>query len=199
VVRETKVFLILKHISSRLFFLPGWLFVLTLIISGCGNDQETINAITHQFTGPSMSAKNIEVVFSDSGRIEAKVYSVLLNHYTSNDPYMEFPKGFKVVILDSALNPENTITANYGKRKETQRIMEARGNVFVRNEVKQQQLNTEQLFWDENRRIIYTSAPVKITTLNKVVYGKGLRANESFTDYTILHPYGVMMVKKDSI
>jgi hypothetical protein len=69
----------------------------------------------------------------------------------------------------------------------------------VRNELKKQQLNTEQLFWDENKRLIFTSAPVKITTLNKVIFGKGLRANESFTDYTILHVYGQMMVKKDSI
>lgn len=168
-------------------------------MAGCGNDELTINAIPHQFTGPVMSAKNIDVVFSDSGKVQAKVYSVLMNRYAGNDPYMEFPRGFRVTILDSALNPENIITANYGKRKELLRFMEARGNVVVRNEVKQQQLNTEQLFWDENRRIIYTSSPVKITTLNKVVFGKGLRANESFTDYTILHVYGQMMVKKDSI
>jgi len=89
--------------------------------------------------------------------------------------------------------------ANYGKRKEYTRIMEAKGNVIVRNEVKKQQLNTEQLTWDENRRMIFTSEPVKITTLDKIVFGKGLRSNESFSDYTILHVYGQMMVKKDSI
>ena len=47
--------------------------------------------------------------------------------------------------------------------------------------------------------MIFTSEPVKITTLDKVVFGKGLRSNESFSDYTILHVYGQMMVKKDSI
>ena len=146
-----------------------------------------------------MSAQNIEVIFSDSGKIQAKVTSVLLNRYASPEPYMEFPNGFKVIIYDSVLKTESTIMANYGKRKEYARIMEARGNVIVRNETKNQQLNTEKLTWDENRRKIFTSEPVKITTMDKVIFGKGLRSNESFSDYTIQQVYGQMMVKKDSI
>ena len=188
---------------KRFFSFPVFFCVcpvaILLMLSGCGNDLKTVNAITHAYSGPFMSAKNIEVVFSDSGKIQAKVYSILLNRYTSPEPYMEFPRGFKVNIFDSALRTETTIMANYGKRKEYARTMEARGNVIVRNELKKQQLNTEHLTWDENRRMIYTSEPVKITTLDKIVFGKGLRSNESFSDYTILQVYGQMMVKKDSI
>jgi len=39
--------------------------------------------------------------------------------------------------------------------------------VIVRNEIKKQQLNTEKLTWDENRRMIFTDETVKITTLDK--------------------------------
>ena len=161
--------------------------------------MQSINAITHTYTGPVMSARNIEVIFSDSGKIQAKVCGILMNRYTNPEPYMEFPLGFKISIFDSVLRTSTTISANYGKREEYARIMEAKGNVIVRNELKQQQLNTEKLTWNENKRMIYTSEPVKITTLDKVVYGKGLRSNESFSDYTILQVYGQMMVKKDSI
>ncbi len=168
-------------------------------MEGCGNNLETINAIAQSYSGPVMSAKNIEVVFSDSGKIQAKVYGILMNRYTSPEPYMEFPRGFKINIFDSALRTSTTISANYGKRKEYSRIMEAKGNVIVRNELKKQQLNTEELTWNENKRMIFTSEPVKITTLDKVVFGKGLRSNESFSDYTITQVYGQMMVKKDSI
>jgi LPS export ABC transporter protein LptC len=184
-------------------FLPSFSFscliALLLLLAGCGNDLESVNAITNTYSGPVMSAKNIEVIFSDSGKIQARINSVLLNRFSSPEPIMEFPRGFKITIFDSALRTETTITANYGKRKDFARIMDARGNVIVRNEVKKQQLNTEHLTWDENRRMVYTSDPVKITTLDKVVFGKGLRSNESFSDYTILHPYGQLMVKKDSI
>lgn len=188
----------MKQFSFLPSFFCGCLLAL-LLLAGCGNNLETINAITHTASGPVMSAKNIEVVFSDSGKIQAKVYGILLNRYSTPEAYMEFPRGFKINIFDSALRTETTIKANYGKRKDHTRIMEAKGNVIVRNEAKKQQLNTERLTWDENRRMIYTSEPVKITTLDKVVFGKGLRSNESFSDYTILHVYGQMMVKKDSI
>ena len=112
---------------------------------------------------------------------------------------MEFPKGFRVVMYDSALRVETTISASYGKRIDRTRIMEARGNVVVRNESKNQQLNTEQLTWDENRKTIYSHLPVKITTPDKILYGDGLESNESFTRYEFLNVHGQMMVKKDSI
>jgi len=188
-----------KPFSSPFPFLFAGLMLLLVLLTGCGNNIETINSITHSYSGPFMSAKNIEVIFSDSGRIQAKVNSVLLNRYVNPEPYMEFPRGFKIIIFDSVLRTETSITANYGKRKEFARIMEAKGNVIVRNEAKNQQLNTEVLTWDENRRMIFTSEPVKITTLDKVIFGKGLRSNESFSDYTIQQVYGQMMVKKDSI
>jgi LPS export ABC transporter protein LptC len=174
--------------------LPG-----LFLLAGCGNDLETVNRISSTVSGPVMSAKNIDVIFSDSGKIQARVTSILLNRYSSPEAYMEFPRGFKITIFDSAMNTETTISGNYGKRLDFSRIMEARGNVVVRNEKKKQQLNTERLTLDENRRLIYTSEPVKITTMDKIVFGKGLRSSESFSDYTLLQVYGQMMVKKDSI
>ena len=146
-----------------------------------------------------MSAKNIEVLFSDSGKIQAKLTSVLLNKYEGQNPYMEFPKGFKVVFYDSAGRVESTIAGNYGKQDETSRVMEAKGDVVVRNEAKDQQINTEELTWNENRLLIYSDVKVKITTANKVLFSDGLKANESFTWYEFVNPHGQMTVKKDSI
>jgi len=185
------------HQSVVLLFFPVFS---SLLISGCGNDPGMSGILTESKSGPGMMAKNIEVTFSDSGKIQAKLYSVLLNRYPGgSDPYMEFPKGFKVCIYDSVLRVETTITGNYGKRKDYTRIMEARGNVMVRNEMKKQQLNTEVLIWDENKRKIYSKTKVKITTDNMILFGDGLESNESFTDYTIINPHGQMLVKKDSI
>jgi LPS export ABC transporter protein LptC len=199
VVLKTQVLLILKNFLFLHALIYICLIAFLSLLEGCGNDLETVNAFTHTYSVPVMSAKNIEVIFSDSGKIQAKVTGILMNRYTTPEPYMEFPRGFKINIFDSMLRTSTTITANYGIRKEYSRIMEAKGNVIVRNEIKSQQLNTEELTWNENRRMIFTSEPVKITTLDKIVFGKGLRSDESFSDYTILQVYGQMMVKKDSI
>jgi LPS export ABC transporter protein LptC len=184
----------------RLLFHRSGLSVLFLIfMASCGNDLKTVNAITHKASGPAMSAQNIEVLFSDSGRMQAKLTSVLLNKYEGQNPYLEFPKGFKVTMYDSAGSIESTISGNYGKQNENSRVMEAKGNVIVRNELKNQQINTEELTWNENRMLIYSDVKVKITTANKVLFSDGLRANDAFTWYEFINPHGQMTVKKDSI
>ncbi len=182
-------------------FLPLLLSLATaLFMAACGsNDIRSVNAITNLSTGPLMSARDIEVTFSDSGRVEAKLYSPLMSRYSGTSGYMEFPKGFRIEIFDTAGRVETTIRGDYGKRFEEQRIMEARRNVVVRNELKNKQLETEHLKWDENRRVITSDVNVRITTADKVLYGKGLEANEAFTWYRILQPSGQMMVNKDSI
>ena len=146
-----------------------------------------------------MSAKNIEVLFSDSGRLEAKLNSVLLNKYEGQEPYLEFPKGFHILIYDSAGRVESSIRGNYGKQNELTRIMLAKGNVIVRNELKNQQINTEELIWDENKGLIFSEVSVKVTTPDKILFADGLKANEAFTWYEFSNPRGQMTVKKDSI
>jgi LPS export ABC transporter protein LptC len=177
-----------------LFLLP-FLF----IFAGCGNDAEMVKKFTHTPSNALMSAKFIDAVFSDSGMITARITSPLVNRFSGENPYMEFPKGFMVEIYDSALRRETTITADYGKRDDRSRIMEAKGNVVVRNEIKNEQLNTESLTWDEPRHTIFSRMPVKISTPGKVLFGEGLESNENFSRYTIIRPKGQMSVPKDSL
>lgn len=148
---------------------------------------------------PVMSAQNIEVLFSDSGCVQAKLTSNLMNRYVGENPYLEFPKGFKVYMFDSARQVTSTITGNRGIRKERLHIMEAWGNVVVRNEKKNEQLNTEHLIWDENQHKIWSDVKVKITRPDQVLYGTRMESDEAFTHYSILDPTGEMDVKKDSI
>ena len=146
-----------------------------------------------------MSAQNIEVLFSDSGKIEAKLISPLMNRYAGESPFLEFPKGFKIFMFDSVQQISSTIIGNRGMRKEYTRVMEAWGNVVVRNEKKNEQINTEHLIWDENKHTIWSDVKVKITRPDQILYGASMESNESFTRYSIQAPTGEMNVKKDSI
>jgi LPS export ABC transporter protein LptC len=197
-VHQEKVLLVTGKRSLRIPALTILALASAYFFTGCGKDLKTADIIIHEKTSPAMSATDIEVIFSDSGRIQAKLYSSLVNRYSGSDPYLEFPKGFKVNIYDSN-RVESTITGKYGKRRENARIMEAKGNVVVRNEISGKQLNTEQLTWDENKRMIYSNVKVKITTADKVLFVEGLESNESFTWYKFTKVTGEMLVKKDSL
>jgi LPS export ABC transporter protein LptC len=198
-VRKKKIFLAPENHRHFPAVVVSSFFLCIALLSGCGNDLETVKDFTNPNTAPSMSAKNIEVTFSDSGRVQAKLYSPLVNRFEGEDPSMIFPTGFKVYIYNSQMRVETTITGNWGKRMENLRMMEAKGNVVVRNEIKQQQLNTEHLFWDEKKARIYSDVKSKITTPDKIFFVEGLESNEAFTDYIFTHLTGEMMVKKDSI
>ncbi|NOZ46611.1 MAG: LPS export ABC transporter periplasmic protein LptC, partial [Chlorobi bacterium] len=51
-------------------------------------------------------------------------------------------------------------------------------------------LNTELLYWYEDKEKIYTDNFVKVTEGESILYGNGLVSNQDFTDYKILHPTG---------
>ncbi|MFH1159432.1 MAG: LPS export ABC transporter periplasmic protein LptC [bacterium] len=175
-------------------FLVSW-----IVFLGCGREIETTDTSMDSTQKALLSAVDIDVLFSDSGHLQARVKGPLVYRYTGETSWLEFPDGFQAEMYDSAQRLETTIRADYGRREESSRIMEARKNVVVRNERKNEQLNTEILIWNELKHTIHTEAPVKITTPDKVLYGEGLESNETFTDYTILRPRGEMTVKKDSI
>jgi LPS export ABC transporter protein LptC len=198
-VPEEKVLLTVKSSSPRFPVIPALFIFILYLSAGCGNDIHTVNAYTIASTSPRMSAKKIDVLFTDSGRIEARLTSNLINSYSGEDPYMEFPKGFRILFFDSAMRVESTITGNYGKRRELAHTMEAKGNVVVKNEIRNRTLNTEHLIWDENKHMIYSDVDVKFTTPDKVLYGQRFESNETFTRYKIIQVKAIMTVAKDTI
>ncbi len=172
---------------------------LIFILVSCGKEPETTAMLIDPAKDPVMSAKMIDILFSDSGRIQARLTGPLMNRYTGATPYLELPEGFLITIYDSAHRTTTTIRGNRGVRHEPTRVMEAWGNVIVRNEVKKEQLNTEHLIWDENRRRIYADGTVKITTPDKTLTGSQMESNDSFTDYTISNVTGQMKINRDSL
>ena len=173
--------------------------ILIFILSSCSKEQQTVQIKVRSDIDPSMSADNINVLFSDSGKIEARLTAPMLNQYSGQNPRMEFPKGFKIYMYDSIMRVQSTITARYGIRYDFKDYMEARKDVIVRNELKNEQLNTEHLIWDERSHRIYNNDPIKVTTPGKVLYGNDLESDEGFTRYNFKHPTGEMMVRKDSL
>jgi LPS export ABC transporter protein LptC len=181
--------------------IPGFsLFILlSFFIFGCDKQTELKSPLIIRSDAPLMSAKHIDMLFSDSGKIAARLTSPLLNRFGGEAPYFELPTGFQIFVYDSLQRISSTITGKKGIRHEHSRIMEAWGNVVVRNEIKNEQLNTEHLIWDENRHKIWSDVKVTITRPDQVITGTSMEANDTFTSYIISNMSGEMMVRKDSL
>jgi LPS export ABC transporter protein LptC len=153
--------------------------------------------LTSKARPPSESATNIEILYSDSGKVKTKISAPIMNKYYDIDtPYLEMPNGIKVIFFNDSLRENSRLTANYAIRYDKKNMMEARSNVIVVNE-KGEQLNTERLIWDENTEKISTPDFVKITTKDEIIMGKGLESNQTFTKYHILNVTGTFPLNKE--
>lgn len=184
---------------SVLFLIPFFLLVFT----SCENDISVVNSITSEAEKslPAESGKNVEIIYSDSARIRAKLTAPVLDHYTGQKAYMELPKGVKVIFYDDKKKEQTKMTADYGIGFDDgngMNRMEAKRNVVVINE-KGDRLNTEHLIWDAVSKKIFTEDFVKITTAEETIWGDGLIANQDFSEYEITHPKGSISVNEDDL
>lgn len=168
-----------------------------MMLFSCENSITKIQEITREDTLPIVSATNIEYERTDSGFRQIVLTSPLMNRFGGEDPYVEFPEGFKVTFYDTAGIPNSIIEANHGTSYEKRKLMHARNNVVVKNFDTEEQLDTENLVWDQIKKQIYTSTFVKITTPDKVIYGDSLQAHESFKSREIYNVRGVIEFEDD--
>jgi LPS export ABC transporter protein LptC len=167
------------------------------IFFSCSNDVEKVNAITDKKTYPEFTVKDMHLLRTDSGKIVVRIEAPVFDRYQTDDSYIEFPKGVKVYMYDEYPHIQSSITANYAKQFEAKKIWEARNNVVAVN-FKGEKLNTEQLFWDENKKIIYSEKFTRVITPDGVFYGQnGFEADQSFTRWKLLNTSGTVNVKDE--
>lgn len=175
-------------------FLP--VLLTTVIIISCERKNETINK-TEILALPTQIVKDFETVLDDSGRIQLIMSSPLLERFTNTDPpYSEFRSGIKVIFYDGHKEPVGTATAKYARFTDKKNLWELRDSVVVVNETNYK-LETEQLFWDQDKDIIYTDRFLKITTEDQIIMGSGFESDMRLTKKRIKNPSGPIYLRDE--
>jgi LPS export ABC transporter protein LptC len=112
------------------------------------------------------------------------------------EPYLKFPKGLHVYFYNDSLKVNAEVSSKYAIYKENKKLWEADNDVIVLNN-KGEKLNTEQLFWDENKQIIYSDKYCKITRPDSLqqVGEKGMKAKQDFSSWQLLGASGMVPIK----
>lgn len=177
--------------------LSGLTIIILFVVSfSCKNKLEDVKAVTFNDTFPISTGLNIETIYSDSAKIQAIVKAPFYKRYGGKDPYIEMPQGISVVFYDSLMRVKTKLTSKYAIRYDKKDVMEAKNDVVVINE-KGEKLNTEHLIWDESKRKIYTNEFVRITSADKVFYGDGMDADDSFIKWVIKKPRGSFYISSE--
>ena len=91
---------------------------------------------------------------------------------------------------------QSTLRANYARYIKKEDHWRGEGKVEVKNIEKNEQLNTEELFWNPKTKKIFTSKFVTIKVQGDVIYGTGLDAMQDLSDYQITNPKGTIEVNE---
>lgn len=110
---------------------------------------------------------------------------------------IEWKEGVHVEYFDGNGEVSTIFSANYVYYTKKEKLYHAEGNVIVRNLENGDELNTEELFWNEGEERYYTDKFVTIMTDGEVHTGEGLDANQDFTEYKILKPSGTFSLENN--
>lgn len=162
-----------------------------LIAVGCSNSElkEPV-----EYTGPISEAENVELYYSENDIVKVKMKTPLMHEFKNGD--RECPKGINLDFYDETGRLESTLKANHAYFFKGQNQWRGRGDVEVKNIQKNEQLNTEELFWKQSEKRIFTEKFVTIRQQGDVIYGEGLDAKEDMSDYTINKLSGTLEVKE---
>lgn len=177
---------VMKRRSSR-FRSHHVVFILILIGLAVLSCEKKIPFIPKSdlLTLPSLTARDFRTVLNDSGRIQLIMFSPLMEKYDKADPPIsEFRKGIKVDVYNGHDKPVATVTARYAKCT-SNNLWELRDSVVVVNE-DNEKLETELLFWNQEKDRIYTDRFVKITNEDVISQGIGFESDSHLTRRKIL-------------
>lgn len=169
----------------------------SLFFTSCkSNDPEEIKALTEQLDVPTLTVEDLETTVLDSGRIKHRLITPLLIRYeNTEEPYDDFPKGLHFLTFNKNGEVSAQIKCNNARHYVKTDLWELNNDVEAINE-KGEILNTEQLFWDMKKNLIYSEKHVKITTKSDIINGVGFESKDDLSTYTIKNITGIVEIEE---
>lgn len=156
-------------------------FFATILLLSCreGVDPNSLEV----YEGPVNSAQNIHILHSDSAVLRSEITAPKQLEFANGN--LEFPEGIDIQFFNLNGQLETTMRADKGYFLRDQNLYKGEGNVQVKNLPKDQRLQTEELFWNQAERKIYTEKFVTIQERQTLFNGTGMEADDGFSTYKL--------------
>ena len=187
------------HISIRIATAA---VVAILVISCSGRNAE--DALDLETT-PLQTIDNMFAVQTRNGVVVMRAEADLMQHFeTDTVSWDSFPKGFTVYsytdegLLESLIAADNARHIT-GKKRSRKELWEAFGNVVIHNVINQQTMETDTIYWDREKKEIYTDCYVKMYSPDGFMQGYGMRSDDRARNSILLRPFnGYAVTVKDT-
>jgi LPS export ABC transporter protein LptC len=185
------------YAKQAALFLPAMLIGM-LLLQGCENDLKKIKEISaKQVSQPIEITTGVEITYSDSAIVKAIMTTPLLVEHSVKKSFDIMPKGVKVVFYDKEQKETSTIIADSGVYKKTENLIEFYKNVVATNTL-HETYKSDELIWDQDKKILYSDKPVQITMSNgDIMNGVNFKSDDKLTHPNMAQSTGIFNVTED--
>ena len=167
------------------------LVALALAVSCADKKQETIDLSADPETFPTLKTVNVDSYVSDSTYTRYHITTPLwLMYEEAAEPHWNFPGGLFIVQFNDSMQESGIFTADTATYFSLKKIWRFDRNVRMLN-INGDKFLTQQLFWDQNSRKIYSDSFIHIERSDRILEGVGFESNQEMTEYIIRRPTGI--------
>lgn len=162
----------------------------------CREKIEIVNASINPDV-PTQVVYDFVTTYTDSAVLELELKSPVMKYYgKKEDPYADFDEGIEVYFYEGKDRLIGEISANFARYTESKGLWEVRENVVAVND-EGEKLETELLFWDEKKDLIYTDKYVRITQKDQIIMGNGLESDTKFDNWQIKNVSATLYIEDE--
>ncbi|MDE5594652.1 MAG: LPS export ABC transporter periplasmic protein LptC [Muribaculaceae bacterium] len=182
--------------ASGMRWLPA-LVIASLLAGACGNDERSYVAnIGDGDHSPTMTTYQVETFISDSGYTRYHISTPVWKMFEeASEPFWRFPDGLNLQQYDLQMQPDATMECDSAVYFSRMRLWQLDGHVMMVNTLRDTFLS-QQLFWDQAKRQVYTDSFIHIVRSDRIIEGYGFESNENMTAYTIHRPTAILPVQR---
>ena len=176
--------------------LRGFVFIFIISTLSCSEEIASNEVAVRKDQVSVEVGKDVEILYSDSAIVRIKITAPLMYNYTENEQKQTFPQGIRIEFFDANAVSQSVLTAKNATRKLSEKLVIIRDSIEWHS-VKQENLFTEELNWDEANNSIFTKKFVKITRPGEKMFGYDFKSNQDFTKWELSTGSG--WVKSDAL
>ena len=181
-----------RHDAMRL--LPA--IVITAILSAACSGEKRSYVDNVGSDSPSMTTYNVETFISDSGYTRYHITTPVWEIYDEADePYWRFPEELDLQQYDLDLKPDASMRCDSARYFSSMRLWRLDGHVVMVNTARDTFLS-QQLFWDQAKRRVFTDSFIHIVRSDRTIEGYGFESNENMTAYSINRPTAIIPIDR---
>lgn len=188
-----------RHRCNITLAMVAIMMVATIAVS-CGKKLSSTD-LKDASSAPVQQITNMYATQTENGKMKMRMEANEMKKYSpgKDDTYEDFQKGFKVFVYNEEELLETEIISDKARHTTTGKNerWSAFGNVVIKNYIKGEKIETDTLYWDREKKMIYTDCYVKLISPQGFMQGYGLESDEMARNAVLLRPFDSYGIVRD--